>query len=39
MESHITHLIMVFNTICDTSLSANLNKCTFTKEIIDYLGH
>lgn len=39
IESHITHLTVVFNLLRDHSLCANLKKCQFARESIEYLGH
>ncbi|XP_022154744.1 uncharacterized protein LOC111021922 [Momordica charantia] len=38
-DAHIHHLTVVFNLLRDHSLCANLKKCQFAKEMIEYLGH
>lgn len=39
LEVHVTHLTLVFNVLKDNKLYANLKKCEFAREQIDYLGH
>lgn len=39
IDTHITHLAMVFNVLRDNDLYANLKKCTIAQEKIEYLGH
>nr|KYP38538.1 Retrovirus-related Pol polyprotein from transposon 297 family [Cajanus cajan] len=39
MEDHISHLTLVLDTLRTHKLFANLSKCEFCQESINYLGH
>lgn len=39
MQTHLTHLGMVFNVLKDNAIFANQKKCVFAQERITYLGH
>lgn len=39
LDTHLKHLGVVLNVMRDNSLKANMKKCLFARERIDYLGH
>lgn len=39
LESHATHLAVVFNILQDNSLFTNMKKCQFARSKIEYMGH
>lgn len=39
LNTHLTHLGMVFNVMRDNSLKVDLKKCQFAKDRVEYLGH
>lgn len=39
LQSHLTHLAMVFNMLKDNKMFVNLKKCHFVVECIEYLGY
>lgn len=39
LETHVTHLAMVFNVPRDNKLYTNLTRFEFAKERIEYLSH
>ena len=39
LDSHLTHLASVFQTLADNNLYANLSKCQFAQPKVEYLDH
>jgi mannitol/fructose-specific phosphotransferase system IIA component (Ntr-type) len=39
LEEHLDHLQQVFQLFHDNQLLVNFTKCSFSQEILDYLGH
>ena len=38
-EEHLEHLETIFNRLCEAGLKLKLQKCSFFKKHIQYLGH
>jgi hypothetical protein len=39
LDEHIEHLCAIFYALCDARLFANLEKCTFCTDRVDFLGY
>ena len=39
LEEHLSHLTLVLDSLCTHMLFANISKCEFCQEFINYLGH